>query len=640
MTTRKIFITSIYYLLFVLSFMQFFTSCKTEKGKTIGALYISDEKPNPGDVVNIKYILPEKYETVEASYIYFRDTKSQPEDFEYTITNGVLNGKLKIPTKATALSLFFITPDGYNIGSNKGHLSYILPLYNLDGDLIPGAEASIAQRFLIYNKEIRFSLMLMKNDLERNPHLESKWTPIYLKYLYSHDNEEGARLIHKQIEKLEGKKDLNEEEYSTLITFFKTLKHKSKADSISNIAIKKFPCGKVRKARLTSAFEQDENLLNRIEIFKKYAATLDEYGYQEDTYRDYMLMRIAYVYIHKKDIKNFTIYTDPITNILMKSDLYNDMANVLLRNNERMSYAAKLCKRSLNILPTVDARKIKRLVTASKYREWISKCIKNSTSIYADILFKQGSISEAIKYKKRAVEDGNNGEINEKYIEYIFADNKFKEVRDAATRFIEMGTDTPKIRDLFKIAYLKNKGTVKECESYLIKVDKELHNKELLEYRKMMVNEKAPDFTLSNLDGEEITLSSLKGKTVILDFWANWCSPCKSSFRGMQMAIDKYKNNSSVVFLFINTYEKSPIEKRIKKTKDYLKSRDYTLNVLFDIQTDKGFEVSNKYKISVLPTKIIIGPKGNIMFKPSNLKEIGPVKLLKEFDIMIELTQS
>src|SRR5690606_41666590 len=66
----------------------------------------------------------------------------------------------------------------------------------------------------------------------------------------------------------------------------------------------------------------------------------------------------------------------------------------------------------------------------------------------------------------------------------------------------------------------------------------------------------APGFSLKDLDGKEVSLEDLKGKVVVLDFWATWCAPCIKSFPAMQMAVDKYKEDPEVAFLFINTWER------------------------------------------------------------------------------------
>jgi thiol-disulfide isomerase/thioredoxin len=154
--------------------------------------------------------------------------------------------------------------------------------------------------------------------------------------------------------------------------------------------------------------------------------------------------------------------------------------------------------------------------------------------------------------------------------------------------------------------------------------------------KESMLDEDAPQFTLKNLDGEAITLADLKGKTVILDFWATWCGPCKASFPGMQEVVEKYKDNDNVVLLFVDTFEDG--KNREKDVAKFIKDNKYDFHVLIDgkVKDSNDYEVAKKYGITGIPTKIIIGPSGKINFRAVGFNGNND-KLKQEIDLMIDL---
>ena len=141
--------------------------------------------------------------------------------------------------------------------------------------------------------------------------------------------------------------------------------------------------------------------------------------------------------------------------------------------------------------------------------------------------------------------------------------------------------------------------------------------KEHAELERSMINVPGLGFRLKDMNGHTVDLAALKGKIVVLDFWATWCFPCKSAMPGMQMAVNKYKNDPSVAFYFISTMEERPDYK--KSIVSFLKEKQYDFTVLCDDEHSdssmgrKG-KVFNEWagplKMSGIPQKVIIDQHG------------------------------
>jgi len=108
---------------------------------------------------------------------------------------------------------------------------------------------------------------------------------------------------------------------------------------------------------------------------------------------------------------------------------------------------------------------------------------------------------------------------------------------------------------------------------------------------------------LKSLDGKAVSLEKLRGKVVVLDFWASWCGPCRRAMPMFQRLHKKYKDKP-VAIVGVNCRERRGNQRAI----DTVKGNQYTYTQLLD-----GDEVANQYRIRGLPTIVAIGPDGTVL---------------------------
>ncbi|QUM81545.1 TlpA family protein disulfide reductase [Moritella sp. 5] len=114
----------------------------------------------------------------------------------------------------------------------------------------------------------------------------------------------------------------------------------------------------------------------------------------------------------------------------------------------------------------------------------------------------------------------------------------------------------------------------------------------------------APTFVLPGIDNTQVNLEDYRGKVVLVDFWASWCTPCIRSFPWMEEMVEKYGEKGFVV-IAINMDQES-----ILATK-FLQRYPNKLTIAFDPQG----VVAEQYEIMGLPNSFILNKKGEIVYK-------------------------
>ncbi len=454
-------------------------------------------------------------------------------------------------------------------------------------------------------------------------------TRYYARMAKSTNEADKAKLETQLYELLKSEK---ESDWLTARRYFFTVKKPNIADSITKAVKVKFPTGQVVRDEQISTVYNEKDPVKKEKLYKEWIAKFppEKFGSDRIQY-DYARNAVSGAYAEADNVKKAVEYADMIETPVWKGEGWASAAQVFRRKGN-LKAAEPLYKKAV-------ANSYKYMTT-NRNDPGAGFAISGFTSYstaLGGIYVEQKRYKEAYPVLQLAHDSSRTvrADVNSLYSEVLIALDKHQQAFDVIDEAVKAGQATAKMKESLKTLYVKVKGSDAGFNEYISSVNKAMAEKIRMDLARQMINQPAPGFSLKDVDGNLVSLADLKGKIVIIDFWATWCGPCKKSFPSMKAAMEKFQNNPDVKFLYIHTWEKEA--GATDSAKSYVTRSNFPFHVLMDLKNADGLNaVVESYKVTSIPTKFVIDKEGRVRFRFSGFSA-GEDAAIEEIVAMVEL---
>lgn len=429
------------------------------------------------------------------------------------------------------------------------------------------------------------------------------------------------------------------------------LQDAKRADSVKNEIVAKYPDGwTVRKDAFMGLMKSAPELYHKssVDLLKKYpeadSKKLD--SYQPFVYYNAVRAIVTDYFSGQYKQKEFL---EMVPNLDFKTlaECYRSSCfpfHMKKAVEDKITYPIAKALIDEMLKKVDDASMSEGYLSPRQANDWQHQLLDEHLGSYADILLCMKKPAEAVKYigmispERQFVSPATNET-------HIKALKKMKKSIDEAVKqsFVQNAV-TPEILAIVKEDYVAKNGSEAGYEAYenslkpadeAEKIRKEMAAK--------LIDEPAPDFTLYTAEGTPVHSADLKGKILVLDFWASWCFPCKNSFPAMQMAVNRFADDPDVAFYFVDTMETT--DDYVQKAQDYMSKKGFDFNVLFDGKEEgksdnrKAFSAMENINHSMaIPRKMIL-KNGRVRYTEEGYGG-SPSRLVDEISAVVELLKN
>jgi len=608
-------------ILFHLLFILTISVCNAQNQGTIIPKQVNTKADGAKSYVYqppLKLTIPEKihalvvYENKELLYSKTLPLNKVGNNYEFTFT----------APDSTDILIFGIMDAKNNAIDNNNEKGFIVTLLDSKGKPFLTKNITMAKllsgyaQFILRIKEVpKVNIIkIYEDEYKIHPVLKKRNSYFdYLTILYKEKKDTvKSKLLAYAKQMTQTKND--ESKWRNAGDIYRLLKMDEDQKDIEQKATLAYPNGQVAKDKFWENFYSDKS-----PTVKSRLASLTEYisRFKDSTaiIKDNFYISILSLLLDNKEWDKLEKYEFLVKNKVFIAHLYNTFAWKLSGEKidnpgNDLEMAKTLSKKSLEY--TDSSINNKENESEDKYIYNPQGLYNMFSETYSLILYKLGQYDSAFYYQDQIYKQGNelNTEGLERYAVYA------EKVKGAAytKHIIEQqllnGINSPTMTKQLQSIYKQLQLPENEFNKLQEKTNLLAKQKMSESIKAKFGVTKANDFKLKNLKGQNISLSSFKNKVVVIDFWATWCVPCRASFPAMQELVNNYKQDSSVVFLFIDVWENKSPEKMQEMAQKLMTDGNYNFNVLLDTK-DK---VVDNFRVDAIPSKFIIDKKGEIVF--------------------------
>ncbi len=570
--------------------------------------------PKPGEEFTVIYNpdstgLKDASQISMVAYLYNTDL-DETRQVEMQKSNEGWKGKISTNDSTKGVLIKFKNDEDIDNNQKSG---YLVNLYDEKGNVLPGSYAGYASAiytwgsyYLDMDRNFDSSLYYFKKDFDANPDIKNNYMGPYLGVQTMLNKDNASSIIIRELAGLYSHAD-NEKDYTVLAEWYDKADMPNRADTYKRILEERYP---------QSDFVQDEKyeaFYNQPDMFKKSKMLQDfEAAYPQSDYLSNFYDVMAINYYQKNKFKAMQDFFENNTSKFSTYRFYS-IASKMLDDNKYPAIALDIAglgvDRARKEVDNPSGKKPK-YQSNEEWKEDRQSLLGMNLYAKARALYTLGKVEDAETPLNEAKEltKGKDEEVNQLYAKILVANGKTDAAKSEIEGYIKQGKATPEMKSMLKDIYTKEQGSSAGFDSYIAQFESVAKQLLVARLEKEIMKHPAPDFSLVDLNGRKVSLKSLKGKTLVLDFWATWCGPCKASFPGMQKAVEQYQSNPNVQFLFINSWENADDKKQ--NAKEFMEEHNYPFHVLLDNDN----KVIEDYRVSGIPTKFVVDGNGDIRF--------------------------